>query len=106
GLLSPQTQAKDSGALLTGLLAQKMEFETRLFVMRQSNAENSPTYQQLNLAKDSLDTQIEKMKSQLTGPENATLAKALLEYSRLDTDRVIAEKLYESSQKNYDLVLA
>ncbi|MGV1757988.1 capsule biosynthesis protein [Rhizobium sp. A22-96] len=106
GLLSPQTQAKDSGTLLTGLLAQKMEFETRLFVMRQSNAENSPTYQQLTLAKDSLDTQIEKMKSALTGPENASLAKALLEYSRLDTERMIAEKLYESSQKNYDAVLA
>jgi len=106
GLLSPQTQAKNSGTLLTGLLAQKMEFETRLFVMRQSNAENSPTYQQLNLAKDSLDTQIDKMKAELTGPENASLAKALLDYSRLDTDRMIAEKLYESSQKNYDAVLA
>ncbi|NTF41623.1 capsule biosynthesis protein [Rhizobium sp. AC27/96] len=106
GLLSPQTQAKDSGTLLTGLLAQKMEFETRLFVMRQSNAEKSPTYQQLTLAKDSLDAQIEKMKSELTGPENASLAKALLEYSRLDTERMIAEKLYESSQKNYDAVLA
>lgn len=106
GLLSPQTQAKNSGTLLTGLLAQKMEFETRLFVMRQSNAENSPTYQQLNLAKNSLDAQIDKMKSELTGPENASLAKALLEYSRLDTDRMIAEKLYESSQKNYDAVLA
>lgn len=106
GLLSPQTQAKNSGTLLTGLLAQKMEFETRLFVMRQSNAENSPTYQQLNLAKDSLDAQIEKMKTELTGPENESLAKALLEYSRLDTDRLIAQKLYESSQKNYDAVLA
>lgn len=106
GLLSPQTQAKNSGTLLTGLLAQKMEFETRLFVMRQSNAENSPTYQQLNLAKDSLDAQIAKMRAELTGPENASLAKALLEYSRLDTDRMIAEKLYESSQKNYDAVLA
>ncbi|MBB6483410.1 capsule biosynthesis protein [Rhizobium lusitanum] len=106
GLLSPQTQAKSSGTLLTGLLAKKMEFETRLFVMRQSKAESSPTYQQLNLAKDSLDAQIEKMKSELTGPENASLAKALLEYSRLDTDRLIAQKLYESSQKNYDAVLA
>ena len=106
GLLSPQTQAKNSGAILTGLLAQKLEFETRLFVMRQSNAQNSPTYQQLNLAKESLDAQIEKMKSALTGPENASLAKSLLEYSRLETDRMIAEKLYESSQKNYDAVLA
>ncbi len=106
GLLSPQMQAKNSGTLLTGLLAQKLEFETRLFVMRQSNAQNSPTYQQLNLAKDSLDAQIEKMKSELTGPENASLAKALLDYSRLETDRMIAEKLYESAQKNYDAVLA
>lgn len=106
GLLSPQTQAKDSGALLTGLLAQKLEFETRLFVMRQSNAENSPTFQQLNLAKESLDAQIDKMKTELTGLENESLAKSLLEYSRLDTDRLISEKLYESSQKNYDAVLA
>ncbi|MFK0163910.1 capsule biosynthesis protein [Rhizobium sp. NPDC090279] len=106
GLLSPQTQAKNSGTILTGLLAQKLEFETRLFVMRQSNAQNSPTYQQLNLAKDSLDAQIEKMRSELTGPENASLAKALLDYSRLETDRMIAEKLYESAQKNYDSVLA
>ncbi|TXI01867.1 MAG: capsule biosynthesis protein [Rhizobium sp.] len=106
GLLSPEAQAKDSSTLLTGLLAQKLDFETRLFVMRQSHADNSPTYQQLSLAKDSLDAQIDKMKSGLTGPENASLAKALLEYSRLDTDRLIAEKLYESSQKNYDTVLA
>ncbi|WP_240535480.1 capsule biosynthesis protein [Rhizobium freirei] len=106
GLLSPQMQAKSSGTLLTGLLAKKMEFETRLFVMRQSNAQSSPTYQQLNLTKDSLDAQIDKMKSELTGPENASLAKALVEYSRLETDRMIAEKLYESSQKNYDAVLA
>ncbi|WP_269245507.1 capsule biosynthesis protein [Rhizobium sp. AG207R] len=106
GLLSPQAQAQNSGTILTGLLAQKLEFETRLFVMRQSNAQNSPTYQQLNLAKDSLDAQIEKMRSELTGPENASLAKALLDYSRLETDRMIAEKLYESAQKNYDAVLA
>ena len=62
--------------------------------------------QQLNLAKESLDAQIDKMKTELTGPENESLAKSLLEYSRLDTDRLISEKLYESSQKNYDAVLA
>ncbi|WFU10125.1 capsule biosynthesis protein [Rhizobium sp. CB3090] len=106
GLLSPETQAKDSSALLTGLLAQKLEFETRLFVMKQSHAEGSPTYQQLTLALQSLDAQIDKKKAELTGPENASLAKALLEYSKLDTNRMIAEKLYEASQKNYDAVLA
>jgi capsular polysaccharide transport system permease protein len=106
GLLSPETQAKDSSTLLTGLLAQKLEFETRLFVMKQSHAEGSPTYQQLTLALQSLDAQIDKKKAELTGPENASLAKALLEYSKLDTNRMIAEKLYEASQRNYDTVLA
>jgi len=106
GLLSPEMQAQNSGTLLTGLLAQKLDFETRLFVMRQSGTQNSPTYQQLDLAKDSLDAQIDKMKSGMTGPENASLAKALQEYSKLDTDRMIAGKLYESSQRNYDTVVA
>ncbi|MBB3609077.1 capsule biosynthesis protein [Rhizobium sp. BK602] len=106
GLLSPETQATSSSTLLTGLLAQKLDFETRLFVMRQSRAENSPAYQQLTLAQQSLQEQIDKMKTDLTGPENASLAKALLEYSRLDTDRMIAENLYAASQKNYDTVLA
>jgi capsular polysaccharide transport system permease protein len=106
GLLSPETQATSSSTLLTGLLAQKLEFETRLFVMRQSNADSSPAYQQLTLAQQSLQDQIDKMKLELTGPENVSLAKALLEYSQLDTNRVIAEKLYEASQRNYDTVLA
>ncbi|NTG48902.1 capsule biosynthesis protein [Agrobacterium rhizogenes] len=106
GLLSPETQATSSSTLLTGLLAQKLEFETRLFVMRQSNADSSPAYQQLTLAQQSLQDQIDKMKLELTGPENASLAKALLEYSQLDTNRMIAEKLYEASQRNYDTVLA
>ncbi|MGV1835586.1 capsule biosynthesis protein [Rhizobium rhizogenes] len=106
GLLSPETQATSSSTLLTGLLTQKLEFETRLFVMRQSNADSSPAYQQLTLAQQSLQDQIDKMKLELTGPENASLAKALLEYSQLDTNRMIAEKLYEASQRNYDTVLA
>ncbi|HEX8045016.1 capsule biosynthesis protein [Rhizobium sp.] len=106
GLLSPETQASSSSTLLTGLLAQKLEFETRLFVMRQSNADSSPAYQQLTLAQQSLQDQIDKMKLELTGSENASLAKALLEYSQLDTNRMIAEKLYEASQRNYDTVLA
>ncbi|MEZ2220988.1 capsule biosynthesis protein [Rhizobium sp. RCC_161_2] len=106
GLLSPETQATSSSALLTGLLAQKLEFETRLFVMRQSNADSSPAYQQLTLAQQSLQDQIDKMKLELTGPENASLSKALLEYSQLDTNRMIAENLYQASQRNYDTVLA
>ncbi len=106
GLLSPEVQAQETGKLLTGLLGQKLELETRMFVMKQSAAENSPAYEQLSRADSSLDAQVEKLRAQLTGPENASIARAILGYSKLETDRLVAEKLYEAARSNYDSALA
>ncbi|WP_146051368.1 capsule biosynthesis protein [Agrobacterium rosae] len=105
GLLSPETQAQENGKLLTGLLAQKMELETRLFVLKQSAAQNSPTFEQLSRAQTSLDNQIAKMRSELTGPESASIAQTILEFSKIETDRLLAEKLYEAARSNYDAAL-
>lgn len=102
GLLSPADQAQQSGKLLTGLLGQKLELETRLFVARQSSAEESPAYQQLNSALQSIDNQITALRAQLTGPENQSIATALVKFSELETNRLVAEKLYESARRNYD----
>jgi len=106
GLLSPETQAQQTGKLLTGLLAKKLELETRLFVMKQSAAEGSPAYQQMALASQSIDDQIDKLRGQLTGAENQSIAKSLLTYSELETNRLVAEKLYEASRRNYDAAVA
>ncbi|OCP35071.1 capsule biosynthesis protein [Ensifer sp. LC163] len=106
GLLSPEAQALEKGKLLTGLLSKKLELETRQFVMKQSSAEGAPAYEQLSLARQSLDTQIEQLQGELTGSEDASIAKALLRFSELETDRLVAEKLYEASRRTYSAALA
>jgi len=104
-LLSPEARAMETGKLLTGLLAQKLELETRQYVVRQSSAEGSPAYQQLALARESLDSQIDTLRAELTGAESASIAKALQRFSELETNRLVAEKLYEVARKTYNSAL-
>ncbi len=106
GLISPQSQALEKGKLLTGLIAQKLEIETRQFVVKRSSAENSPAYQQLALTRESLDAQIAALQSQLTGTESESVSKVLLRFSELETNRIVAEKLYEVARRTYEVVLA
>lgn len=106
GLLSPAVQAQETGKLLTGLLAQKMELESRLFVLQQSSGTDSPSYKQMLLLRESLDKQIEGMQSQLTGANDVSLSSVITAYARFETDRMVAEKLYEASRRNYDLAFA
>lgn len=106
GLLDPTVQAQETGRILTGLLAEKMELETRLFVLQQSNGTESPAYRQLLLAREALDKQIETIQVQLTGSANSSLSSVITDYSKLQTDLMVAEKLYEASRHNYDLAVA
>ncbi|OCP18537.1 MULTISPECIES: capsule biosynthesis protein [unclassified Ensifer] len=106
GLLSPQAQATETGKLLTGLLGDRLKLETRLSILKTSAADKSPAYDQLVRARDSLAKQIEALRAELTGPENASIANAILSFSRLETDKLVAEKLYEASRNNYDSALA
>lgn len=106
GLLSPEMQAQQTGKLLAGLLAQKLELDTRQFVLKQSSAEGSPAYQQMTLASQSIDQQIDKLRGQLTGSESQAISQSILKYSELETNRLVAEKLYEASRKTYDAAVA
>ncbi|WLR92392.1 capsule biosynthesis protein [Shinella zoogloeoides] len=106
GLLSPEEQAKQKGVLMTGLLASKLEIESQLFVARQANKTDSPRYRQLLLTQQSLDDQIDKMGAQLTGDADASLASMITGFSAVETDRLVAEKLYEAARRNYDQAFA
>lgn len=106
GLLSPADQAQQSGTLLAGLLAQKLEIESRLFVIQQSGGTDSPAYRQRLLAREALDQQIENMRAQLTGEADASLANVITEFTAVETDRLVAEKLYEAARRNYDQAFA
>lgn len=106
GLLSPQAQAEETGKLLTGLMAQKLDFDSRLFVIQQSDGSDSPTYRQLVLGRNSVEAQIEDLRNQMTGEEVQSFANTLREFMRLDTDRMVAEKLYETARRQYEMSLA
>ncbi|NRF07617.1 capsule biosynthesis protein [Agrobacterium pusense] len=106
GLLNPTEQAQQKGTLLTGLLGQKLEMESQIFVLRQSNKTESPRYRQISLALQSINQQIDNMRSQITGGADASLANVITNFSAVETDRVVAEKLYEAARRNYDQAFA
>lgn len=106
GLLSPEAQAEQTGKLLTGLIAQKLELDSRLFVIQQSNGIDSPTYRQLVLGRNSVEAQIEELRNQMTGKEVESFANTLNAFARLETDRMVAEKLYETTRHHYEMSLA
>ncbi|MDH0872969.1 capsule biosynthesis protein [Agrobacterium pusense] len=102
GLLNPTEQAQQKSTLLTALLGQKLELESQIFVLRQSDKTQSPRYRQLSLALDTLKQQIETMRSQIAGGSDASLANVITNFSVVETDRMVAEKLYEAARRNYD----
>lgn len=108
GLLTPEARATEAGTLLSALLAQKLELETRLFVLKESNVESSPVRQQLLLATQSLGEQIDKLKEELAGNSGsaASVASVIQSFSRIETDRRVAESLYEAARKNLEMAQA
>jgi len=101
-LLNPEILAQEKGKLLTGLLARKMELESRLFVMQESNSVDTPAYTQMQLTRESIDNQIEGLRSEMTGLSDASLANVINRYSEVETDRLLAEKLYEGARNAHE----
>ncbi|MCY0096386.1 capsule biosynthesis protein [Hoeflea ulvae] len=106
GFLSPDDEAKQTGTLLTGLLSQAMELDSRIFVLRQSNGTGSPSYQQLLNARESLTQQIDNLQQRLVGSDDLALTNLITEYSEVETNRIVAEKLFETAKQNYDQAFA
>ncbi len=108
GILTPEARASEAGSLLAGLLSKKLELDTRLFVLKESRAESSPGHQQLVLASKSLEGQIEKLRDAVAGDSSASqnIANAIKSFSQLETDRRVAESLYEVARKNLEAARA
>ncbi|WP_421423124.1 capsule biosynthesis protein [Agrobacterium rosae] len=106
GLLSPADEAKQSGTLLADLLMRKLRVEDRMFVLQQSASTDAPGYRQLLSSRDSLDHQISELRSELTGSTDSALSNVMIQFTSLETDRLVAEQLYEAARRNYDRALA
>jgi capsular polysaccharide transport system permease protein len=101
-ILDPRMQATETGTLLTGLLAQKLEIDARLFVLEQHSATDSPTVRQLRRAQDALKGQIDDLRSQLasSGTADDNLSNSFRRFAELETDRILASELYAVARRN------
>lgn len=108
GILDPAARAGETGMLLTTLMAQKLEVDAKLFVLRQSLDAESPALRQLERAQATLEDQIGQLRGQLanTATANENLSSSLKRFSELETDRVLAEGLYEAARRNLASVQA
>lgn len=108
GILDPVTQSSEIGKLMTGLVAKNLEIQSRLAVLRSSSSDASPAFRQLLQTQQALETQIEDLRSRLTGQDagEQNLASSLVHFSELETDRLMAEKLYEASRTNFSAAQA
>ena len=112
GILAPELQATAVGKLLTELLARQLETEARLTVLRQGGNTASPAYAQLQRAQDSLEAQVREIRAELAGdaadaaPSGVQISNALVEFSRLETDRLLKEKLYSLAERSLQFARA
>ncbi|MCK3780795.1 capsule biosynthesis protein [Ensifer sesbaniae] len=108
GILTPEARATEAGSLLAGLLSRKLELDTRLFVLKESDAESSPARQQLVFASRGLEAQIDKLRAELAGNTSAdeNIASAITSFAALETDRRVAENLYEVARRNLETAQA
>ena len=104
GILSPEAAATDTGTLLTGLMAQKLDVDSRLFVLRQNVDADAPNAAQLEKVQQSLQNQIDKLRTELAANDSveSNLSNALKQFSVLETNRTLAEGLYSASRRNLD----
>lgn len=101
-ILDPRTRATETGTLLTGLLAQKLDIGARLFVLEQQAATDSPTVRQLRRTQEVLTGQIEDLRSQLanSGTADDNLSNSFRRFAELETDRALASELYAAARRN------
>ncbi len=101
-ILDPQIQARETNTLLTGLMAEKLDTDARLFVLEQQAATDSPAARQLHGKQAALEGQISDLRSRLAASEtsDSNLSNTLRRFSELEVERVLASELYGAARRN------
>lgn len=101
GFIDPVSSATMANSLILQLLADKIRSENELYVMQRVSPDNSTGQRVLRTTIESIQQQIDHLKGTLTGQtEDArSVAVALVEYERLEMQRVLAQKLLTMTQE-------
>lgn len=105
GILDPIANATLVGRLLANLIGEKLRVDAQLTVMEANGVRTSPVYRQLKELQASLEQQIELQKETVTSKKetDGKLSAALVNFSRLETNRLVAETIYTAAQRGLDL---
>lgn len=107
GILDPISNARLIGEILSRLITEKLSVETQLEVLQESGVRDSSTIRQLKELKLALENQIADQKNAISGSSNENndnqLSRALVGFSRLETNRLVSKAIYESAQRNLDV---
>lgn len=101
GLIDPISSATMTNTLLLQLLGEKIKLENELYVLQRVSPDNGPGQRVIRTNIDSVQQQIDRLKDSLTGQsaEGRSIANALVEYERLEMQRVISQKLLGLAQE-------
>jgi capsular polysaccharide transport system permease protein len=104
GYIDPVTAATSTSKLLLATMGERIRLQSDYFVASKAMSPEAPTVVTLKTRLDSLDKQIDQMKSQLTGssPEGATIAASLVKFESLELQRQFSEKLYQLAQDSLE----
>jgi capsular polysaccharide transport system permease protein len=100
GFIDPVSAASSTSQLLMQAMSEKIRIQSDYFVASRAMSGDAPTIQTLKSRLESLDMQIEQLKSKLTGnsSEGRSVSDSLVKFEELELKRIFAEKLYTMAQ--------
>ena len=100
GFIDPVKTADETGKLLATLVGEKIRLESDYFVATRTMAKDAPSVQNLRNRLDSIEVQIDSLKSRLAGNSSQArnIAGALSRFEDLELQRRFSEKLYTMAQ--------
>ncbi|MBO9111643.1 MULTISPECIES: hypothetical protein [Agrobacterium] len=105
GILDPLASAKMSNAIITKLTEQKLALTVNLNSLTAAGADNSARGRELNRTIEAIDDQIRLRQDSVAGAAPASgvqLSSSMTEFSKLETQRIVTQALYESTVRNLD----
>lgn len=102
GVLDPVSSATMTNTLLLQLLGEKIKLENELYVLQRVSPDNLVAQRVLRTSIESVQQQVDRLKNSLTGQSNEgrSIAAALVDYERLEMQRILSQKLLTLAQES------
>ncbi|MDQ0454879.1 hypothetical protein [Rhizobium paknamense] len=105
GILDPTSSAKMVSAIIAKLTEEKLKLTVDLNSLKAAKADDTARGRELRRSIQALDDQIDQQQNSLAGKKDDTgeqLSSSMIEFSRLETRRIVTQALYEATARNLD----